>query len=107
MFEIDVKDKVYCIDLENAIVLINLLLEENIISEEAFNESQIKRNKLIEYKHDDINEKAGEDNKEKEEKKLKWWQNIFEIIYDTHKLFILSVFLISFIFFFKELSEEI
>lgn len=37
LFEIDLKDNGYCINLENAQVLINRLLEDNIISEEVFN----------------------------------------------------------------------
>ena len=37
LFEIDVKDNGYCIDVENAKMLINRLLEDNIISEEVFN----------------------------------------------------------------------
>ena len=37
LFEIDVKDNGYCIDVKNAQILINRLLEDNIISEEVFN----------------------------------------------------------------------
>lgn len=37
LFEIDVKDNGYCIDVENAQILINRLLEDNIISEDVFN----------------------------------------------------------------------
>lgn len=37
LFEIDVKDNGYCIDIDNAVTLINRLLEDNVISEEVFN----------------------------------------------------------------------
>lgn len=59
---------------------INRLIEENHINQQLMIQYQIERNKLIEYRSDDLGDETQADNvenKEQEQKQNKWWQKLF------------------------------